>query len=202
MQLWLAEATTGDFAIDAYVPRERHELVRNVLIECGYMPVTLYWERVGTSRSTAEDTGRHAETYYRSLLNDASGTASDNAAVSPFVGGAQGFVDDIEVTPDRFTVRGWAVDESGALPKYLSVRVGGRVHILDAFERQLRPDVQRHLGLGHALCGYIASVPLDRVDGAKRPESGFELRAGNDKDRLGPSLPLAGPLAQRLRGRL
>lgn len=199
VRLWLDEVgAPGDFAVDAYVPQEWHGLVVAALTQAGYMPVSLYWERVGIGLPSAVAVGSRAEAYYLAL-QEGSELSGDTAAPG-FSGGAQGFVDDIEVMGNRLKVRGWAVDETGKSPKYLSIRVGSSVHLVEAFERQLRPDVKHHLGLTHPLCGYIASVPLDRVKDTRELVADFELRAGNRKDRLGAPLPLAGPLVQRLLG--
>src|SRR5699024_3177016 len=44
---WLAEAGEGDFAVDGYVPKARHDEVRQYLVDAGYLPVLLDWERAG-----------------------------------------------------------------------------------------------------------------------------------------------------------
>lgn len=196
---WLDGAAAGDLAIDAYVPQPFHGQVRGALVEAGYLPVSLCWERIGTHMPTADSVAQRAEAYYLSLRRQPAPAAEAvRAAGVPRPGArAQGFVDDAELAGNRLTVRGWAVDASGNLPDYLSIRFAGREHLLQAFERQARPDVQRHLGLDHALCGYTASVAVE--PGAGRAlAAGLEVRVGNDRQRLGAPLPHAGPLAQKL----
>lgn len=197
VHLWLEGAGPGDFAIDAYVPQQWHDQVRAVLVESGYMPVSLYWERAGMGMSTAEAVGGRAEAYYLSLKGEGevTGERAPAATIRP-----QGFVDDLELIGDRLTVRGWVVDESGRLPKYLSIKAGRSVRLVEAFERGARPDVQRHLGLASPMCGYVASVPVDPSATVERLAPGFELRVGNSQDRLGPPLPFAGPLASKVTG--
>jgi SAM-dependent methyltransferase len=200
VRAWLEGAAPGDLAIDAYVPQPFHEQVRAVLVECGYMPVSLCWERVGSHMPSADSVAQRAEAYYLALGETQADATGENAgARAPRPGGrTQGFVDDAELAGNRLTVRGWAVDESGRLPEYLSIRYGGREHLLRAFERQARPDVQRHLGLTHSLCGYVASVPVEPATEQAPLAAGLEVRAGNDRNRLGAPLPHAGPLARKL----
>lgn len=190
---WLAQAGTGDFALDAYVPETGQARVEDALRRAGYMPVTLRWDRIGAPLPPAEDSDRQANAYYRAL-SGGEGTATTAAA--PRRMGGSGFVDDASVVGDRLIIRGWAVSGSGTLPRLLQVRLGGRKHLVDTFERQNRPDVQRHLALADARCGYVASVPI----AAATPEllEDLEVRAGEDPGALGPPLAFSGPLLQRL----
>ncbi|GAB2492665.1 hypothetical protein GCM10027084_01570 [Pseudoxanthomonas sangjuensis] len=197
VQLWIEEAGPADFAVDAYVPSEWHDLVRSGLTDAGYMPVSLYWERAGTSMQSAEAITERADAYYASLADSAS--QGFDGMPSTYSGGARGFVDEVDMAADRLRVRGWAVDEDGKVPRYLSVRINGQTRMVDVFEHLLRHDVQKHLGLDHALCGYSFTIPLDpaaSVGGL----GAIEVRAGNDTERMGPALPIAGSLAKRLAG--
>lgn len=199
VRLWLKQLATssdaGDFAIDAYVPEQWHAQVESVLTDSGYMPIRLQWDRVGLGLPSALEIEQRANAFYLSLSD-----VSEMPVEHGFNGGAQGFVDDIEQVGDRVRVRGWAVDETGRLPKYVSIRIAGHVHLISSFERQMRPDVQRHLGLRSGLCGYIASVVLDRELDSSRLIKGFEVRVGNDQGDLRQILPMAGVLAEKIRG--
>lgn len=199
VRLWLTrlgpETEGQDFAVDAYVPEQWHALVISVLQEVGYMPVQLQWERVGLNLMSAVEAGQRAEEFYLSLGGD-----TEDSGEEAYRGGARGFVDDVELVGDRLSIRGWAVDEAGRLPRYMSVKVSGRVYPVLSFERQLRPDVQAHLGLTHALCGYTACIPLESAVVASQLAKRFEVRMGNDRDQLRQVLPLAGELAKRLCG--
>jgi hypothetical protein len=73
--------------------------------------------------------------------------------------------------------------------------------VVESFEAGERPDVQRHLGLKHALCGYIARVGIvPSAAAAPANLATLEVRAGDDERSLGLPLPMTGPLAQRLSG--
>lgn len=199
--LWLQEAGEGDFALDAYVPQEHHGSVEAALREAGCMPVTLRWDRVGVELASAESLARQAEQYFRALNAAGSGgedaTGADGRRVEP-----QGFVDDVEWTSERLTLRGWAVDEHGQLPRFVEVRLGRQVHLVDVFDRQARPDVQQHLGLARPWCGFQLGIAVGRPAGGVLKPSSLKVRAGDRPDRLGPPLPLAGALVEKLkRGR-
>lgn len=200
VEAWLDGVGLGDLAVDAYVPESHQGEVRAALDAAGYLPVSLAWDRVGAPMVPAEWVAQRAEAYYLSLRDPSPDTAVPRRAAAPprDGGSVQGFVDDVELSGSRLTVRGWAVDGSGHLPGYLSIRVAGREHLVEAFERQARPDVQHHLGLEHALCGYIASVPVDPATREAPLAQGLEVRVGDDPRRLGAPLPHAAPLAQKL----
>src|SRR5690606_37876960 len=119
--LWLEGAGNGDIAVDVYVPSAYHGEVERLLVEHGYMPVQLQWERVGSAPLPAEMLARHAEAFYLSLLDE---TASPQAAdVGRGGWKPAGFVDEI-VTRDGFlTIRGWAIDAEGSLPPRISLRL-------------------------------------------------------------------------------
>ena len=87
-----------------------------------------------------------------------------------------------------------AVDASGALPREISARLGRRTLGVERVDRQLRPDVQRHLGLPHALVGYRAVVDAAGVRGPA-DLGGLKISA-----RGGPTFQLAGSLDAIFRG--
>lgn len=196
--LWAEDGQGGDFALDGYVPREWHAQVEAALAAAGYMPVTLSWERVGAGLPSAATTAGRADLYFSSLAAiDAAAAGPVNAGPGPV--GAQGFVDEISIEDDMLVVRGWAVDDAGAPVAVVEVKLPSGAHASEAFDRQRRPDVQRHLGLAQDGCGYSVRVPLPPglADMRKLGEV-LQVRVGRP-GHLGPALPMAGSLVQRLR---
>jgi len=196
VQIWIAQAGPTDFALDAYVPREAHALVEDALSHAGYMPVTMRWERVGAALPAADVAGRLADAYYKSL------GVGEAAPIRPAGRVAiTGFVDEAIVVGNRLVLRGWAVSATGSAPRFLQVRLGGRCELIEVFERQSRPDVQRHLSLSSPLCGYVASISLNGAHQASDLLSDLEVRAGDSIDAMGAPLALSGPLVQQLQAR-
>jgi SAM-dependent methyltransferase len=156
--LWLSRAEGGDVALDAYVPASRHREIEGLLEARGYLPVRLEWDRVGPAPLPEAVVAQAADAFYLSLLGEPADAGAEAARWQP-----AGYVDEIDLADDRLVVRGWAIDAQGALPQELCVRLGRRNLEVMAIERQLRPDVQRHLGLPHALVGYRALVAAPGV---------------------------------------
>lgn len=152
IRMWIAQAGQGDFALDMYVPVEHQPGVREVLEQAGYLPVTLEWQRPGHSLMPEQQLTREAERFYLSM-------AGQREPETGAAAGTRGFVDEAVLNGKFLVLRGWAVDGDGNLPDSLSVRVGDASYVVDEFERQLRPDVQRHLALSHGLVGYRLTVP-------------------------------------------
>lgn len=195
VRMWAAQAAGQDFVLDAYVPAEQHALVEEALRDAGYMPVTLRWDRVGANLPTADVVASRADAYYRSLGGVAAGKPS-----VPSAGGASGFVDEATVAGDRLVLRGWAVSPLGTAARLLEVRLGRKRHLVEAFETQSRPDVQRHLSLASPLCGYVASITLEERGDTLHLLRDLEVRAGDRPDALGAPLALSAPLIRRLQG--
>jgi SAM-dependent methyltransferase len=169
-QLWVREAAGKDFALDMYVPPEHYAEVAQTLAAQGYLPVQLQWERVGPTPLAADLIQERAGAFYKKLgMAEAPKPQSDQSLLT------SGYVDELSVEQGRLTVRGWAVDASGALPERLEVRALGQQVVLEAFEKQLRPDVQRHLKLPHALLGYRATFELPGVAALHDLAGGFEM---------------------------
>ncbi len=160
--LWLAQAGSGDVALDAYVPAGRHLEVERLLEVRGYLPVRLEWDRVGQAPLPDATIAEAAEAFYLSLLAKPASAGVDGASSAPWE--PAGFVDELTLADGKLIVRGWAVDAEGALPKGICIKLGRRSLDVERVERQLRPDVQRHLGLPHALVGYrlVVDAPSAR----------------------------------------
>lgn len=154
VELWLGEARGLDMALDMYVPGPYHGLVESLLAARGYMPVRLDWGRIGAPPLPEDIAAQQAEAFYLSMLgSDDSGSGPASASFQP-----GGFVDEVRIVEGALVIRGWAIDSKGGLPPRLVVRMGRRAMQVLRMDRQLRPDVQRHLGLPHALVGYQISV--------------------------------------------
>jgi len=161
VDIWLNEAGIQDFALDAFVPSEFHQEVVDAVSASGFMPVKLSWDRVGQHLPPNEAVLRRAEEYFESLHVAGPGTnASGSSEMAPFK--AAGTVERIIIENGTLVISGWAFDENGELPHWLRLMVGTQTIDVSEFERQLRPDVQRHFGLSHALCGFVVKV---RVNG-------------------------------------
>lgn len=198
VDLWLGETGEESFALDVYVPEEQQAVVESLLAQAGYLPVALRWDRLGARQTSAEMAAHQAEAYFLSLVE--SGTSagqSGDAAVRD--DGAMGYVDDFVLADDRVTLRGWAVTEGGAAPRFFAVRLGAERHTVSAFERQVRPDVQQHLGLSHGLFGYQITLPAPSGTTEAKLLETLEVRIGDAENRTGPPLPFATPLLQRLK---
>lgn len=189
--LWLGQAGGGDLAIDAYVPAAHHDQVERLLEARGYLPVRLSWERIGQAPLPDPVIEQAAEGFYLSLLGEAPRRDAGARRWKPM-----GFVDEIGLDDDRLTVRGWAIDADGRLPDQLSFRLGKRALPVERLERQLRPDVQRHLGLPHGLVGYRVVLSAPQVRGAGDLASGFRASA-----RGGAPFELAGSIETIFRER-
>lgn len=190
VRLWIADAPPADLAVDAYVPQQWHGLVRTVLAEAGFHPVTLLWDRAGMALNPGEQTLARAEAYQASLA------AGPGLGPLPYAGGARGFVDAVERERGQLRVRGWAVDAGGAFPQAFSVRIGGRELAVAGVERVPRPNVRDRLGLADADCGYIFNVPL-AADAGEDWFAGFQVRAADRDGSFGPPLLLSANLARQ-----
>ena len=192
--LWLAQAGDGDVALDAYVPVARHREIERLLEARGYMPVRLEWERVGQAPLPDDAAAQSAEAFYLSLLGE---PVAGGGAVAPAAKWTPtGFIDELVLDDGRLFVRGWAIDAQGTLPEGISVRLGRRTLDVKRVERQLRPDVQRHLDLPHGLVGYHLVVDAPGVSSASDiAVSGLKVSA-----RGGPVFQFAGPIDALFQG--
>lgn len=186
--LWVSAAGDGDFALDAYVPVEHQAQVEEQLLAHGYLPVTLRWDKVGPRIGASESQASQAEAFYFSLA----GTVAADGQQSREGGcEAVGFVDEVTLADGRLAIRGWAVTREGHVPACMHVQLGARTVVVDRFDKQSRPDVQRHLGLPHALVGFRFEVDAPEVSALAQIADRFEVY-----DPAGASFRLAGPVAK------
>jgi ubiquinone/menaquinone biosynthesis C-methylase UbiE len=188
VDLWLAVAGPGDVALDVYVPAGHHDTVERLLEARGYLPVRMHWERVGGAPLPEAVIEQQAEAYYLSMVaGDRPAKAAGEQRFSP-----AGCIDEIVVEAGGLLVRGWAVDAGGAVPGRIEARLGRTRLPVSSVEKQLRPDVQAHLGLPHALVGYRIRIEAPGIRGAELGR--FKLQAQD-----GAAFAFAGPVAAIVR---
>ena len=188
-----AGADAGDFALDMYVPQERHALVEKLLKDAGYLPVHLRWERPGAALPSQDDLNRGADAFFLSMVEPTVPAAAPDAP-APWRPDGCGFLDEINYADNRLVLRGWAVDKNGDTPKQISVSVDDKTLLVENFERQIRQDVQRSLGLPHALLGYRIVLELPELK-ARTIARSLRLQIP-----AGAVFGLSGPLEQMLAG--
>lgn len=163
VQTWLDEAGGDDFAMDGYIPAAFHDQVKRQLVDAGYMPVVLDWERPGLPLYQAAELQREAKAFFRTMNAHGAPTISD-PLTAPSVGG---FVDRIRVDgKGHLEIGGWARTEQGDLPQALAVRLKGRIVTVDAFDTVARKDVQEHLAAPHDQLGFRMAL---NVTGVREP---------------------------------
>ena len=199
IDLWLSRVESGDFALDAYIPVEHHSTVEQLLADAGYLPVTLRWERVGPRLVGADLLAAKAEAFYLSMQGSSPTDSVTREAEASHK--AVGFVDDLTLSASGLVVRGWAVDASGSLPPRLAVVINGRRFIAARIEKQLRPDVQRHMGLPHALVGFRFNVEVPELDSFAQLDDQPKVFAIDEiGEPSGSAYQLAGSLVQLFAG--
>lgn len=187
---WLDGIEGGDVALDVYVPVEHGETVERILVERGYMPVRLTWERAVDPPLPDEVAFQRAEQFYLSMRDG--GNVAGGHAERRFE--PVGFVDEVTVDRDRLLVRGWAIDAEGSLPSVIGVKLGGRSLQVESVEKQLRTDAQLHMGLPHALVGYRLALPATAI------RSAADLRSISVHGPDGASFILSGDIEAIVRG--
>lgn len=202
VDLWRSGIPAGtDFALDAFVPNDQHHVVEAWLERAGYMPVTLSWERIGQPPLSSDVTVSRAESFYLAMRN---GSEAFPVRASPVRTDPAGFVDNIELADGVLRLRGWAVDDKGEFPDCLEVRLCKKTHLIRRFSRETRPDVQRHLALGHALFGYNLVLDVPGIENVTALAADFRVSIpiGRGKPlRLSQSVQLALKGQDRLRAR-
>lgn len=192
VDLWISQVGHEDFALDMYVPIAHQEMVKDLVKQAGYLPVILDWERPGAKFVPEMTLHKRAEEFYLSLSTNRTEIELDG-------GGIVGFVDDVELAAGRLTLRGWSADATGRMPAMIAVKIHGQIKKFASFEKQLRPDVQKHLGMPHALVGYLATVDVDGAVSLDDINAGLAVYACDDSGKTCATLHLAGPCADKLK---
>jgi SAM-dependent methyltransferase len=188
--LWAGRAGVGDFALDVYVPTEHQPTVERLLQTAGYLPILMHWQRPGAKFLPERALNEQAEAFYFSL-------AQRPEPVPGAMTTGMGVVDELSVADGRLTLRGWAITADQRLPSRLWVRLGGALQAIDDFEKQTRPDVQRHLQLDHALYGYRATIAVPGVERLSQLGPDFAVYGDEPGTPFRIAAPLAGQLAPR-----
>ena len=180
VQVWVAQAQGGDFALDMYVPNAYQPLVEQALVALGYLPVQLQWQRPGPALLPAAAMDERADAFYATM-----GEPGVPLPVRDDEAGVVGYLDELALDGGRVLLRGWAVDSAGSLPGQLQVLAQGRLTVVQGLEVQARPDVQKHLNLPHAQVGFRAVVELPGVTALGDLGQGFSVSGvGGGKLRL------------------
>lgn len=120
----------------------------------------------------------------------------DSAAAAAV--GVYGYVERITNHGEEFEIKGWFVNNEGAVPGGLAMEVNGRRYLAQAVEHQRRPDVMRHLGLSSDQCGFRAVV---RVPGARSISDlgqGMQVFGGDSLEHADTALKLASEVVGKL----
>lgn len=188
VSVWCGLAGEADFALDSFVPAEHQAAVQEALRTQGYFPVRLTWGRIGPPPAPEAAMNEQAEDFYFSLSQTGT-TGPQCDAVLPEA--ITGFLDEVGVVEGQLHIRGWAIAPSGFMPAVLAVRRAGTLHILRGYEKQQRPDVQRHFGVSHDLLGFRVVIPLTLTDVATFEPAAVEVMGGDDPDALTSAFPRA-----------
>ena len=201
--LWISQAGKGDFALDGYVPVVHHPAVQRILADAGYLPVLLSWERVGLEYLPTQVLAEQAESFYLSMAaaSDETAAASGSGASNRRKFDPIGFLDELALAHGQLSLRGWALDENGSLPESITIRLGDHVFLADALQKQVRPDVQRHLQLTHGLVGFRVQIPTPGLRGLAQLRGPVEVFSGEDPQGSGQRFQLSAEVVALLRER-
>ena len=156
-------------------------MLRWLLSGEGYMTVNLTWQRVGEGLPSNDVLARRADAYFASLRDQDDPMRASPTSKLPFEG-TTGVVEHVEFDKGRLTIKGWALHEAGQMPELLRLSVGDRTIDVRTFTKQARPDVQKHFGLSHAMCGYVVTAPFETAEGEDLKE--IQVFGGNEPSRL------------------
>jgi len=190
VELWARLGEQGDFVLDSFVPDEYQSQVIDAFAQLGYMPVHLTWEKLGMHIPSVRDVHERAVAYYGSIADEDSAGVMEGKNQLDIVG-TTGFLDQVSVSDGQLSLRGWAVHESGAMPPILVVRAMGQEFIVDSYEKQLRADIKKHYGLGHAVCGYLINLSVQGLSSLQQLAGEVEIYGGNSADCLNGPFHLA-----------
>ncbi|MDQ3288190.1 MAG: ATP-binding cassette domain-containing protein [Pseudomonadota bacterium] len=109
-------------------------------------------------------------------------------------GGASvyGYVEKITSDGEAFQLRGWFVNNEGAVPGGVVMEVNGRRYLADRFQHEKRPDVMRHLGLSHDQCGFRATVLVPGARDIHDLGDDLQVFGGDTLEHADTPLKLAG----------
>jgi hypothetical protein len=185
VKLYIEQAEEQDFALDAYVPAQYHKRFSELIAACGYTPITLTWHPVGPALSSAHKMLQRANAYFTHLPVQAKNSdANPMGSGLPFKG-TKGCVEHVAVEDgDKLTIRGWAVHDTGEMPSVFRVLMNESEMPIVSVTKRMRPDVQRHFDLPHALYGYIVTARTSRQPDIFDLHGRLKVFAGVTPDKL------------------
>lgn len=130
-------------------------------------------------------------------LRDETPMSLEDSAASA-AAGLYGYVERITNQDDAFEIKGWFVNNEGAVPGGVVMEVNGRRYLAEEFQHQRRPDVMRHLGLSQDECGFRAII---RVPGARCASDlgrDMQIFGGETLDNADTPLKLAAEVSRKL----
>lgn len=159
-EVFLRIADGADFFLDCYVANLWHALLRQSLMDHGYLPVILDWLRPGLPLQSLHIVQTLAEGYFTEMNRQ---IAPHVAAVNRENWHSQGFVDQIALRDGKICVEGWAVQAGNGqepqLPPCLLVNFAHEQSLHKFYQACPRPDVQKRLQLPHPMFGFRLECP-------------------------------------------
>ena len=137
--------------------------------------------------------------YNRLMVSAASGEPAE--PIEPGgdpVGRFLGSVEIIELQGRDLIVKGWAIAGSDRSPRMLRAIVGDRHFTVSDYHRFARPDVQKHLGLEFALCGYSAKFADIGLGSLSDLGRGFAVMGGDEEEDFSKPFHVAGPVLRQI----
>ena len=145
--------------------------------------------------------------YHRVMLSPPSEPTEDEYSEAAHAGASGdpdagpnvfGCVETLTLADEVITLQGWAIQGAEAMPALLGARVGGEMRLIDSFEQLPRPDVQRHFGLDHSLCGYRATLAVPGVRTVPQLGRDFGVYGGAAVERMVGPFHMAAWIVERL----
>jgi SAM-dependent methyltransferase len=185
VKLYIEQAEEQDFALDAYVPAQYHNRFSELIAARGYTPITLTWHPVGQALSSAQQMLQRANAYFAHLPVQAKNSDAIPKRLGLPFKGTKGCVEHVAFGHgDKLTIRGWAVHDTGEMPSVFRVLMHESEMPILSVTRLMRPDVQRHFELPHALYGYIVTARTSREPDISDLHGRLKVFAGVTPDSL------------------
>ena len=109
-----------------------------------------------------------------------------------------GYVEGASFEGGLVQLKGWCVDTAGQAPEALVLEHDGIKYAATRFQRHARPDVMRHMGLGHDQCGFSASFTVPHVASLVELGPDIQVLGGSSVELAHAPLRLAGGVLARL----
>ena len=102
-----------------------------------------------------------------------------------------GYVENITNDGEAFLLKGWFVNNEGAVPGGVVIEVNGRRYLAEQFQHEKRPDVMRHLGLSNDQCGFRATVMVPGARSVRDLGADLQVFGGDTLEHADTPLKLA-----------